>query len=162
MSLDCLWAPWRMDFIRGNNKDKSGCFFCDAARGKDDQASLVVRRSRSSFCMLNRYPYNNGHLLIAPFRHEGRLEALDAEEMQDMMGLVVEAKRCLDGLMSPQGYNIGVNLGLPGGAGVVDHIHFHIVPRWVGDTNFMTSLGSTKVIPQALDELWQQLADRWK
>ena len=159
MSLEYLWAPWRMEFIRGNGCGNSGCFMCEAGKSRNDRANLVVIRGSSSFCMLNRYPYNNGHLLVAPFRHEGRIEALTGDELSEMMGQIVEAKRRLDALVSPQGYNIGLNLGAVAGAGVVDHLHFHIVPRWTGDTNFMTSIGSTKVIPQALDELWRHLTE---
>lgn len=159
MSLECLWAPWRMDFIRDNGCGKAGCFMCEAAKGGNDHEMMVVLRGRTSYCMLNRYPYNNGHLLIAPCRHEGRLEALTPDELSEMMAHIVEAKRRLDALMSPQGYNVGLNLGVAAGAGVADHLHFHIVPRWAGDTNFMTSIGSTKVIPQSLDELWHRLTE---
>jgi ATP adenylyltransferase len=146
-----------MEFIRGSSRGEQRCFLCEAGRGGNDRETLVLFRGSASFCMLNRYPYNNGHLLISPFRHEGRIEALTPEEWSEMTGLIVEAKRRLDALMGPQGYNIGLNLGAPAGAGVADHLHFHVVPRWTGDTNFMTSIGSTKVIPQSLEELWRRL-----
>lgn len=160
MSLECLWAPWRMEFIQGCKP--MGCFICAAAASDQDRENLVVRRRPRALCILNRYPYNNGHLLIAPLRHEGKLECLTAEELQEIMALLVESKRLIDRTMAPQGYNVGVNLGRVAGAGLEEHFHMHIVPRWSGDTNFMTSLGSTKVIPQALEELWNLLNQAWR
>jgi ATP adenylyltransferase len=150
-----------MEFIRGEKK--SGCFLCEAAAMADrDKEHLVVRRGKRCFCLLNRYPYNNGHLLVVPYRHEAQLEELSCEEMCDMLAMTVEAKRTLDSLMDPHGYNVGFNLGRAAGAGVDDHLHLHVVPRWSGDTNFMTALGSTKVIPQALEECWNMVSVGWK
>lgn len=162
MSFDCLWAPWRMEFIRSNGDSKGGCFLCDCAASREDEKNLVVRRGRHALCCLNRYPYNNGHLLIAPYRHEGKIEGLTCEESDEIMRMVVESKICLDAIMTPHGYNIGANLGAVAGAGVADHFHMHIVPRWTGDTNFMTAVGSTKVIPQSLEELWRLMTARWE
>lgn len=158
--MDHLWAPWRMEFIREVGK-AAGCFLCNAGASDRDREDLVVARGRTAFVLLNRYPYNNGHLLVCPRRHEGRLEGLTSEELSEIMALTIEAKRAMDRLMAPQGYNIGVNLGRAAGAGVEDHFHMHIVPRWSGDTNFITSIGSTKVIPQSLEELWQGLRAQW-
>ena len=157
MSMDRLWAPWRMDFIR-NVDDPKDCFLCRAAAGPEDRENLVVRRGTTCLCMLNLYPYNNAHLLIAPLRHEGRLEALTTAELSEVMTLTVEAKQALDRAVSAHGYNIGANLGRAAGAGLVDHFHLHVVPRWAGDTNFITTVGSTKVIPAALDEMWRVLS----
>jgi ATP adenylyltransferase len=161
MSMETLWAPWRMEFIKGCGKEQDGCFLCRAGATPDARADLVVRRGRTAFAMLNRYPYNNGHLLISPLRHEGRMEGLTSEELAEIMALTVEAKRALDRLMAPHGYNVGANLGRAAGAGVESHFHLHLVPRWSGDTNFMTAVGSTKVIPQSLDELRSLLNAEW-
>jgi len=160
MSMDRLWAPWRMEFIR-NVHETEGCFLCRASAGTDDRDSLVVRRGSTCFCLLNLYPYNNGHLLIAPFRHEARLEGLTDDELSDLMSLAVEAKRVLDHAVGAHGYNLGANLGRVAGAGLEEHFHLHLVPRWAGDTNFITTVGSTKVIPQALDEMWSVLSKEW-
>ena len=161
MALDRLWAPWRMEFIRRGD-DREGCFLCRAAAAKADRESLVVRRGESCFCVLNRYPYSNGHLLIAPYRHEGEIEVLSRTERGEVMSMMVEAKKALDGAVAPHGYNVGINLGRVAGAGLAEHFHLHIVPRWSGDTNFMTTVASAKVIPQALDEMWQLLAAEWE
>lgn len=161
MGMETLWAPWRMEFIKDCGKEQDGCFLCRAGRDANARRDLVVRRGVTAFAMLNRYPYNNGHLLISPVRHEGRIEALTAEELAEIMALTVEAKQALDRLMGPHGYNVGANLGRAAGAGVEAHFHMHVVPRWSGDTNFMTAVGSTKVIPQSLDELWSLLGAEW-
>ena len=161
MGMDTLWAPWRMEFIKGCGKEQDGCFLCRAGTGNDARGTLTVRRGKTAFALLNRYPYNNGHLLISPLRHEGRFEALTPEETAEILALTVEAKLALDRLMAPHGYNLGANLGRAAGAGVEDHFHLHLVPRWSGDTNFMTAVGSTKVIPQSLDELYTLLTGEW-
>ncbi|MBN1269808.1 MAG: HIT domain-containing protein [Kiritimatiellae bacterium] len=155
-----IWAPWRMEYILSEEHD--GCFLCRAAEGKDDRASLVLKRGETCFVVMNRYPYNNGHLMIAPYRHVGELEAMTREERAEMMELASQATRILGETIHPDGYNVGLNLGAAAGAGVADHAHLHIVPRWNGDTNFMPVLGETKVIPQALLELHDLLQDTWK
>ena len=158
--MDKLWAPWRMEYIHNHtNEDK--CFLCHAVESSDNAATHVVRRSTTCLCLLNRYPYNNGHLLIAPFRHEHKLEGLSAEEMSDMMDLAVQAKQTLDKICSPNGFNLGMNLGRAAGAGLEAHLHLHLVPRWAGDTNYMAAIASTKVIPQALEEMWRLLREGW-
>jgi ATP adenylyltransferase len=158
--LDTLWAPWRMEYILAD-KEEADCFLCAARDCDDDKAALVVARSAECFVVLNKFPYNNGHLLIVPNRHEATLEGLTKSEMADMMALTVKAKAALAKVCAPQGFNIGINLGQIAGAGLECHIHTHIVPRWSGDTNFITSVASTKVIPQALEEMWQLLHDAW-
>ena len=160
MPKDLLWAPWRMEFIRQAD-DQDGCFLCRAAESDRDRELLVVHRGETCLCMLNRYPYNNGHLLIAPYRHEGTLDALTNAEQLEIMTMTRDATLALGRAVSPQGYNIGANLGRIAGAGLVDHFHMHVVPRWSGDTNFMTTVGSAKVIPQALNELWSLLSEEW-
>ncbi len=155
-----LWAPWRMEYILADKEGK--CFLCDAAKSENYRESLVVARREKAFALLNRYPYSNGHLLIAPYTHTGKIEDLGAEELGGMMGLFAEMKGVLDELIGPHGYNMGMNVGRTAGAGVVDHLHMHIVPRWEGDTNFMPVTAETKVIPQHLDELWEKLVEAGK
>lgn len=154
-----LWAPWRMEYIR--SEDEAGCFLCRAASGPDDQATLVVKRGKLCLALLNRYPYNNGHLMVAPFRHVGTLDALSPEERAEMMDMTAAATRVLQAVMHAEGFNVGLNLGAAAGAGLEDHIHLHIVPRWTGDTNFMPVLGETKVIPQALADLHAEVSRAW-
>jgi ATP adenylyltransferase len=144
-----------MEFIAG--KKPKGCFFCKALAERRDQANLLVHRGRECFCIMNRYPYNNGHLMVAANRHVGGLNDLSDSELLELMTLTREAQNVLTRLMKPQGFNLGINLGKVAGAGVVDHLHIHIVPRWNGDTNFMPVTASIKVVPQALDDLCRQL-----
>lgn len=146
-----LWAPWRMDFIQSPRD--SVCFLChNEIPSTRDEESLIVKRMEYSFLMLNRYPYNCGHLLAAPYRHEGDLAALTTGELHELMDACVLAKQALARLMSPHAYNIGFNLGAAAGAGVAEHLHMHIVPRWNGDTNFMPVIADTRVIPMALEK----------
>jgi len=167
-----LWAPWRMEFIGAIEKEE-GCFLCRAAGGGEasprapdlaeaDRVHRVVHRGRHCFCLLNRYPYNNGHLLIAPYAHVADLEDLDDEGLLDLMRTLRRARRLLTETVHAHGFNIGLNLGPDAGAGLADHLHVHLVPRWRGDTNFMPVLAETKVIPQALDALYADLKARWE
>lgn len=149
-----LWAPWRMEMIRAPKPE--GCFLCAHPAGKDED-HLILERGRSCYCLLNLYPYNNGHLMVAPFRHTGDLTGLSDEELAEMMAMAREWVRDLRTVMRPDGFNLGLNLGTAGGAGVADHLHMHVVPRWSGDTNFMTLFGETRVINQALQEAWREL-----
>jgi len=154
-----LWAPWRLDYVQVPDKQDGGCFLCRAASCEDDHSCLVLRRSGTALALLNRWPYNNGHLLIAPAAHKADLADLTEDELSDQMGLL---KWCQAGLMealSPDGFNVGLNLGRAAGAGVIDHMHWHVVPRWQGDVNFMTALAATKVIPQSLEQLWNLLRE---
>jgi len=151
-----LWAPWRMTYIvQGAKPD--GCIFCEQCQLSDLRAALVLAQTRHSVVMLNKYPYNNGHLLLAPKRHEKNLSDLSAEEYADLNeGL----RRCVEILreaLNPGGVNLGMNLGKCAGAGVEDHLHWHIVPRWEGDTNFMPVVGETRVMPQHLFESYDRL-----
>jgi ATP adenylyltransferase len=154
-----LWAPWRLEYIVGADEDE-GCVFCRAAAG-DDEAGLVVHRGDHAFVLLNRYPYASGHLMVAPYRHEREFGELSAEEAVEVHRLAAAAIGALAEEMLPQGFNLGWNLGRIAGAGVVDHVHLHVVPRWAGDTNFMPVLADVKVIPEALDETRRKLADAW-
>lgn len=150
-----LWAPWRMDFIRGPRR--RSCFFCDYARSRSDRKNRVVRRGRTCFAVLNLYPYTSGHLLVAPLAHKAELGLLSAAEREELLDLLVEMQEALDRALSPDGFNLGLNLGKAAGAGVPGHLHFHVVPRWDGDTNFMPVVGRTRVIPEALEELYDRL-----
>lgn len=153
--MDKLWAPWRMEYILMDKE--AGCFLCDIARSRDDRVNLVLQRGCHCFMLLNRYPYNNGHLMIAPYRHVDSLEVMNDDERVEMMKMAATACEMLRRAIEASGFNIGLNLGASAGAGLKDHIHLHVVPRWDGDTNFMPVISNTKVIPQSLDELWLKL-----
>jgi ATP adenylyltransferase len=145
-----LWAPWRIDYIRSEKENR--CFLCNKKESNNDQDEfLVVLRGETMFTILNRYPYNSGHLMIVPYRHLNDISLLTKEERLELMDMTILMKDILKELMNPDGFNLGFNLGLSAGAGVEDHIHFHIVPRWTGDTNFMPVLGGTRVIPETLE-----------
>jgi ATP adenylyltransferase len=154
-----LYAPWRMEYITGPTEP--GCLFCRAwkAPAADDRRSLVVHRAADALVMLNRFPYNSGHVMVAPRAHVGSLVGLDDEQTLGLMRLVRRSLVVLEGLMRPDGFNTGVNLGRVAGAGIPDHVHVHVVPRWDGDTNFMPVLGDVKVIGEHLDRTWEKMAD---
>jgi ATP adenylyltransferase len=147
--VDRLWSPWRLAYVTGASGDKaSDCVFCDAAsRDPDD---LVLLRGPSAYVILNLYPYNNGHLMIVPNRHVASLSALTDAEALEMMRLTQDAERALTEAYQPQGINVGVNLGRAAGAGIINHVHVHLVPRWSGDTNFMSVIGEVRVLPEDL------------
>lgn len=153
-----LWAPWRMEYIEGVD-DEGGCFLCEAAKSKDTESHFVLWKNATCFALLNRYPYNNGHLLVAPMQHTGDMDEMNQDQLADQMSMLQRCRRNLREVMAPNGFNIGLNLGRSAGAGLTDHLHWHIVPRWEGDTNFMAVTGQTKVIPQALKDLWSKLRD---
>jgi ATP adenylyltransferase len=150
-----LWAPWRMDYIL--EEKQRGCIFCKKPMEKRNKANLILHRGRHAFVMMNKFPYNNGHLMVIPKRHCPDLEQLDDKELQDLLFLLRVSTRILREMLRPEGFNIGMNIGKVGGAGVDDHIHFHIVPRWIGDTNFMPVLGETKIIPEYLEKTYEKL-----
>lgn len=154
--MNKLWAPWRAPYIKNIKKEK-GCLFCRAARTQHPDMDHVFARTRHAVALLNLYPYNNGHAMVAPIRHVRSLEALSDAALVDIMKLVVKTQRQLAQTLGPEGFNIGINVGRVAGAGIVDHIHIHIVPRWNGDTNFMTTTAGTKVIPESLDTLYVRL-----
>ena len=154
-----LWAPWRLEYIQQAD-EQEGCVFCRAFEA-DDETGLVVHRGARAFVLLNKFPYASGHLMIAPVRHEGDFGALDREEAAEIHGLASAGLGALAQTMSPQGFNLGWNLGRIAGAGVVDHVHLHVVPRWAGDTNFMPVLADVKVLPEALEETRRKIAAAW-
>jgi ATP adenylyltransferase len=160
MSGRPLWAPWRIDFIRSEKDGK--CFLCGAEETADeDEEKLIVARAEKVFVILNRFPYNSGHLMIAPYRHLGDLSLLDETERRELFDVSIAAKNVLTKIMQPHGFNVGFNLGLAAGAGVADHVHFHVVPRWNGDTNFMPVLGGGRVVPEALEDTARLIRDNW-
>ena len=152
--MDRLWAPWRIKYIRAHKKEK-GCIFCRAV--KSAKPDYVIFKTRHSIAMLNIFPYNNGHIMVSPKRHTAELTQLTDQEALDIFGAIIKAKKILDKILKPQGYNIGMNILRCAGAGIVAHLHIHIVPRWVGDTNFMPVVHQTKVISESLDELYKRL-----
>ena len=152
-----LWAPWRIEYIQDLN-EASDCFIChDLKTPQDDSKNLVLWRSARSIVILNRFPYNNGHLLIAPARHIPDLDQASDEELLELTKLVRESKKALSLAIKPHGFNVGMNFGRCGGAGLPEHFHIHIVPRWEGDTNFMNVCSGTNVISQSLTELLEEL-----
>lgn len=155
--MDKIWAPWRKDYILG--KRAKGCIFCTAPKGSRDRENYIIKRTRHSFAILNSFPYNSGHLMVAPYRHTKDFEGLSDEELLDLMGLLKSSKRLLNKILKPTGFNIGMNIGKSSGAGIIDHLHIHIVPRWPEDTNFMPVISDTKVIPESLDSLYDRLTD---
>ena len=164
--MEQLWAPWRLSYV-ANPKPKSRegdasaepepCFICQGLAANDDRANLIARRTEHSVVVLNRFPYNNGHLLVAPRRHLGQLQQLEPAEILDIQQTLTQMVTRLEKLMRAEGFNIGLNLGKVAGAGLPGHLHWHIVPRWFGDTNFMPTLADTKVIVQSLDALYDLL-----
>ena len=144
-----------MDYIRSDKSD--GCFICDAVARNDDRDHLLAYRGEACCVVINRYPYNSGHVMVAPYRHVASLEEMTDAERLEIMHLTSRSVQALGSIMHPDGFNVGINLGEAAGAGLKDHVHQHVVPRWVGDTNFMPVMADVKVIPQALEELWDAL-----
>jgi ATP adenylyltransferase len=160
MAEQRLWAPWRLEYIKS---DKSGeCIFCTKPAMGDDPAALIPYRGERCFVILNAFPYNNGHLMVAPFEHGGELEAVDEPTSLELMTLVQRSLRALGSAYGPEGYNVGLNQGRIAGAGMADHVHVHIVPRWAGDTNFMPVLSDTRVVNQSLDDSYQAIRDAFQ
>jgi len=155
--VERLWAPWRLEYI---TQDKPGaCIFCDKPLLGDDRAAYIVHRGAHAYVMLNAFPYNNGHLMVVPYAHLSALEDLPPETLHEMMDLTQLCSRALKLAVNPDGMNAGFNLGAAAGAGIKDHLHLHIVPRWLGDTNFMPVLADVRVIPQSLDRAYSILRE---
>ena len=155
-----LWAPWRLEYVQ-HADEADGCVFCRVGDGPDEEL-LVVHRGDSAFVLLNRFPYASGHVMVAPFRHVGDFGDLDDAESLEAHRLAAGAMQALAAVYSPDGYNVGWNLGRVAGAGIVDHVHLHVVPRWSGDTNFMPVLADVKVLPEHLAETRARLAAAWQ
>ncbi len=155
MSEQRLWAPWRLDYIRGPKPDD--CILCERPGAGDDAESYVVHRGERCFVILNAFPYNNGHVMVSPFKHVPSIEELGPDELTELMTLAQRSIAALREVYRPEGFNIGINQGKVAGAGVEDHVHLHVVPRWGADTNFMPVVGSTRVLPQSLADSHREL-----
>lgn len=156
--MSILWAPWRMSYIRSHSQQPVvGCIFCDKPASARDRDEFILLRGRYNYLMMNLYPYNNGHLLIAPYAHQPSLEDLSVETLTEMMLITNRGLAALREALTPHGFNLGINLGAVAGAGVAEHVHMHIVPRWNADTNYMTVTGGTRVIPEALEATFGRL-----
>ncbi len=151
-----LWAPWRIDYILSDKKD-TGCIFCNKPKENKDADNLILFRGEFSFVIMNRYPYNSGHLMVVPYRHIKDFELLNQEELLDINILLKKCVSILKKQMTPDGFNIGINLGKAAGAGIDEHLHYHIVPRWVGDTNFIPVFSNNRVVPQSLKDTYMML-----
>ena len=161
MASERIWAPWRLEYVKGAAKDSSDeCVFCVGAEA-DDEAKLIVHRGERCFVILNKYPYTNGHLMVAPYEHVATMQELDADTLGELMALVQRSITILEAEYSPHGYNLGFNQGRVAGAGVEHHVHMHVVPRWGGDTNFMSVVGDTRVMAQTLEQTYAALRGRF-
>lgn len=157
--MDTLWAGWRSRYVRSaDEQNEAGCLFCRLP-GEDDEAALILERGARAFSVLNRFPYTTGHLMVSQYRHAADLADLTTAEVEEMWHLLVRARRALGEAMKPDGFNLGSNLGRVAGAGVPDHLHLHLVPRWSGDTSFVTTVGETRVIPEDLAVTWRLLRE---
>lgn len=172
--MDHLWSPWRMAYLRGTDADTgarrlpatgmlspSGCIFCDKPVEQRDRENLIVHRGPRAFVILNLYPYNNGHLMVVPYQHVPSFEQLDEPTLMDVMRLMNQAVSALRRVYKPQAFNLGANIGTAAGAGIADHVHMHVVPRWAGDTNYMATVAGTRVIPEELGETYRQVQEAW-
>ena len=158
--MERLWAPWRLEYITQEKPD--GCFLCEKPLSDDDRANYIVYRGSHAFVLLNAFPYNNGHLMIAPYAHLSDLDELPRETLLEMVDLCQDATRALRLTSHPDGFNVGFNLGAAAGAGIKDHLHLHVVPRWAGDTNFMPVLADVRVVPQSLERAWEVLSQAFR
>lgn len=154
--MEYLWTPWRSTYMQAKN-DKRHCIFCEAGAGSEDDRSLVVYRGQFSFVILNRYPYTTGHVMIAPYSHVSRLTLASEEASAEIMRLMRKAENVIEDIYHPNGLNLGMNLGEAAGAGIEQHIHMHVLPRWIGDANFMTSVSSTRVLPESLNDTYRKM-----
>jgi ATP adenylyltransferase len=156
LSAERLWAPWRLQYIRGEKSDE--CIFCTKP-ALDDESALIVRRGDRCFVILNAFPYTSGHVMVAPYDHTADLAALDEETALELMTLMQESISAIRAAYAPDGFNLGANLGTVAGAGIADHVHFHVVPRWEGDTNFMSVIGEVRVLPESLEDTQRTLKE---
>jgi ATP adenylyltransferase len=154
--MDYLWTPWRYRYIADASKDQ-GCIFCDALKAEDDAKTHIIFRGKKNFVLLNRYPYTSGHVMVVPYAHVADLSAAEPETLAEMMSIAQRVQSALEKIYHPQGYNLGMNLGRAAGAGVVGHLHLHVLPRWSGDANFMTVVGETRVEPEDLSTTYEKL-----
>jgi ATP adenylyltransferase len=158
--LNHLWSPWRMKYIQSPKSEE--CIFCSALKEQDGTENLILYRGKLTFLIVNRYPYTSGHLMIVPYDHQPSLENLGAETRAELIETAYQALLVLKEVYHPEAFNLGMNIGEVAGAGIADHVHMHIVPRWGGDTNFMSSIASTRVLPQSLEETYLQVREAWE
>ncbi len=157
--MDHIFTPWRMKYVQNEEKPE-GCIFCTLPKETDENA-LILRRGKSAYVILNRFPYSSGHLMIVPFEHRHNLDLLSETNRSEIMELMTRSISVLGQVYQPDGFNIGGNIGAAGGAGVAEHVHLHVLPRWSGDTNFMTTVANTRVLPEELITTWQRLREKW-
>ena len=154
--MDYLWTPWRYRYlVTAGREDR--CVFCDAPAAGDDRAMLIVLRGQKNFIILNRFPYVAGHVMVVPYAHQATLTAVDSETLNEMMALAQRVQGALQGIYHPEGYNVGLNIGRAAGAGIAGHLHMHVLPRWIGDTNFVTTISETRVLPEELTDTYDKL-----
>lgn len=158
--MDHIWSPWRMKYIR-DPLAPEGCIFCEALKKTDGVENLIIKRGQHAFVILNRYPYTSGHVMVVPYLHVGTLAELPAEVLADILEHIQQSILAINTVYTPEGYNVGANLGAVAGAGIAQHLHFHVVPRWGGDTNFMTTISEARVLPEDLCDTLRQLRDAW-
>lgn len=156
--MERLWSPWRMEYLQGGEKFE-GCVFCHKLKESDDKKNLVVYRGKYAAILMNLFPYNNGHLMVLPYEHVPTTEMLHSETLLEMMELVNVSMTVLQKVMNPDGFNVGINIGKAAGAGIAEHVHVHVVPRWDGDTNFLQTCAQTRVIPELLPDTYGKLLD---
>jgi ATP adenylyltransferase len=156
--MDHLWSPWRYQYVQ-KEKTSAGCIFCQAAAAERDEENLVVHRARRNYIILNRYPYSTGHLMVIPYEHVDMLQYASEETLQEMILLTQRSQIHLQEIYRPPGFNLGMNLGESAGAGIAEHIHMHVLPRWPGDTSFITTIAETRVLPEDLMVTWRKLRD---
>lgn len=156
-----IWSPWRMKYIE-NHEIVNGCVFCNEQAKADGAENLIALRGENAYVILNRYPYTSGHLMVVPFEHKPNLEELDSKTRAEIMELTTQCMTVLRKIYNPQGFNMGANIGKAAGAGVLGHVHIHIVPRWAGDTNFMSALGETRVLPETLEDTYKRVKEAFE
>lgn len=158
--MEIIWTPWRYEYV-SHVDERKGCIFCDAVSAEKDRENLILYKGVTCFSMLNLYPYTTGHLMIAPYKHTGTIEDLEPETLMELMILAQKSMKAIREAFSPDGFNIGVNISRSAGAGIVDHVHLHVVPRWAGDANFMTITSQTRVLPKTLDQVYEILIQKF-
>ena len=158
--MDYIYTPWRYQYVSTVDDREQECVFCDRVTRDNDRENLIVFRDNLCFAMLNLYPYSTGHVMIAPYKHTGTIEELDADNLAGMMALAQRCMAAIRDAFDPQGFNLGINIARVAGAGITDHVHLHVVPRWSGDSNFMSVVADTRVLPMTLDQVWEALSER--
>jgi len=157
--VEIIWTPWRYEYVNSVD-DREGCIFCDKSKAENDRENLVVFRGERCFAILNLFPYTTGHIMIAPYEHTDTIEELDPEALTETMVVAQRSMSAIRDAFGPEGFNLGINISRVAGAGIKDHVHLHLVPRWAGDNNFMAVIAETRVLPRTLDDVWLALKDK--